>query len=88
MDPALGDPGCDTGCGANAALRLPPSAGWSTCRYVIMLEPDNTVHGPITHPMEFDAGGLHEDNPRFGERIVSLVEVTVTSHPSGPAPIG
>ena len=39
-----------------------------------MLEPDNTVHGPLTHPIEYDAGGLHEDNPRFGSRIVGYVE--------------
>ena len=35
---------------------------------------DSRLSGPITHPMEFDAGGLHEDNPRFGQRIVDYIE--------------
>jgi len=33
--------------------------------YVIMLEPDNTVHGPITRPPTHDAGGLYVRDRSF-----------------------
>lgn len=39
----------------------------------IYLEPDNTIHGPITHEPQFDAGGMHDDNPAFSFRIVTFV---------------
>lgn len=34
--------------------------------FVIMLEPDNTVHGPIKRPPEHDAGGLYVRDRGFG----------------------
>lgn len=34
--------------------------------YVIMLEPDNTVHGPITRHPTHDAGGLYVKDRSFG----------------------
>ena len=42
-------------------------------RYTIYLEPDNTIHGPITHEPQFDAGGMLDANPRFGIGIVQHV---------------
>ncbi|CAK0883235.1 unnamed protein product [Prorocentrum cordatum] len=35
--------------------------------YVIYLEPDNTVHGPITHPPTHDAGGIDVPGRNLGE---------------------
>uniref|UniRef100_A0A7S2IW21 Uncharacterized protein n=1 Tax=Zooxanthella nutricula TaxID=1333877 RepID=A0A7S2IW21_9DINO len=36
--------------------------------FVVMLEPDNTVHGPITRPPPADAGGLYVPSRSFGLR--------------------
>lgn len=47
--------------------------------YVVMLEPDNTIHGPIKHEPKFDAGGLFVDQRSYGmsEYIVSLAQERV-----------
>eukprot|EP00931_Biecheleriopsis_adriatica_P078898 TRINITY_DN52314_c0_g1_i1.p1 TRINITY_DN52314_c0_g1~~TRINITY_DN52314_c0_g1_i1.p1 ORF type:complete len:359 (-),score=57.42 TRINITY_DN52314_c0_g1_i1:30-1106(-) len=47
--------------------------------YVVMLEPDNTIEGPIRHEPEFDAGGLSLDGRKYGrngvlEYITSLAQ--------------
>lgn len=40
--------------------------------YVIMLEPDNTIHGPIRRPPTADAGGIYVSDRGFG--MVDYVE--------------
>eukprot|EP00040_Diaphanoeca_grandis_P032174 m.194510 g.194510 ORF g.194510 m.194510 type:complete len:410 (+) comp32532_c0_seq1:264-1493(+) len=42
--------------------------------YVIYLEPDNTIHGPITHEPEYDAGGMQDNNYHFPQPLVDYVE--------------
>jgi hypothetical protein len=40
--------------------------------YVIMLEPDNTIHGPIKRPPTADAGGIYVQDRSFG--MIDYVE--------------
>lgn len=50
--------------------------------FVIMLEPDNTVHpNGITNPPNYDAGGLRDSNPRFGPPLVKFVEAQARKLP-------
>lgn len=46
--------------------RLYDAAVSLNTEYVIMLEPDNTIHGPITRPPTHDAGGLRVPGRRIG----------------------
>eukprot|EP00931_Biecheleriopsis_adriatica_P021847 TRINITY_DN14174_c0_g1_i3.p1 TRINITY_DN14174_c0_g1~~TRINITY_DN14174_c0_g1_i3.p1 ORF type:complete len:372 (+),score=39.71 TRINITY_DN14174_c0_g1_i3:81-1196(+) len=54
--------------------RMHDAAHSLNTEYVIMLEPDNTIHGPITHEPEYDAGGVFVPNRRYGveDYILSL----------------
>lgn len=54
--------------------RLKTAAEAMGTDYVVMLEPDNTVHGPITHPMKWAAGGMLDSNPHFNPKLISYVE--------------
>jgi len=51
----------------DAAIRM-------NTEYLIYLEPDNTIHGPINYEPDSDAGGMKDDNPKFGVRITSYCE--------------
>eukprot|EP00037_Helgoeca_nana_P017264 m.163498 g.163498 ORF g.163498 m.163498 type:complete len:404 (+) comp23911_c1_seq3:255-1466(+) len=42
--------------------------------YIIMLEPDNTIHRSILHPPTHDAGGLYDENPHFSRELVAHAE--------------
>lgn len=50
--------------------------------YVIMLEPDNTIHGPITREPKADAGGLYVQERSFGhaEYVEALAQERVPGY--------
>jgi len=43
-------------------------------KYIIMLEPDNELRHSITADPPYDAGGLEDGNPAFGQGMVDYVE--------------
>ena len=54
--------------------------------FMIMLEPDNTVHPVgITNVPTYDAGGLRDSNPRFGPPLVKFVEAQARKLPGKAA---
>lgn len=52
--------------------RLYDAAESLNTEYVIMLEPDNTIHGPIKREPKHDAGGIYVQDRSFG--LVDYVE--------------
>eukprot|EP00040_Diaphanoeca_grandis_P005053 m.31141 g.31141 ORF g.31141 m.31141 type:complete len:376 (-) comp16404_c1_seq1:200-1327(-) len=54
--------------------RLKTAAENMKTDYVIMLEPDNTVHGPLNHEMKYAAGGMRDSNPHFKPGLIKYVE--------------
>lgn len=48
--------------------RMYDAALYLETEYIIMLEPDNTIHGPITREPQADAGGLPVKDRKFGYR--------------------
>eukprot|EP00040_Diaphanoeca_grandis_P007139 m.39863 g.39863 ORF g.39863 m.39863 type:complete len:448 (+) comp18313_c0_seq1:92-1435(+) len=54
--------------------RLRNAAMEMNAEYTIYIEPDNTVHGPITHEPDSDAGGMQDQNPRFGVCVTEYLE--------------
>eukprot|EP00931_Biecheleriopsis_adriatica_P021845 TRINITY_DN14174_c0_g1_i1.p1 TRINITY_DN14174_c0_g1~~TRINITY_DN14174_c0_g1_i1.p1 ORF type:complete len:374 (+),score=56.65 TRINITY_DN14174_c0_g1_i1:56-1177(+) len=51
--------------------RMHDAAQSLNTEYVIMLEPDNTIHGPITHEPEYDAAGVFV--PQRGYGVVDYI---------------
>eukprot|EP00040_Diaphanoeca_grandis_P021768 m.116250 g.116250 ORF g.116250 m.116250 type:complete len:437 (+) comp28489_c0_seq1:160-1470(+) len=54
--------------------RIRDAAVEMNTEYLIYLEPDNTIHGPINYEPDSDAGGMKDANPKFGKRITDWAE--------------
>lgn len=59
---------------SHSPTATPGRAGFSSAEYIIMLEPDNTIHRSILHPPTHDAGGLYDENPHFSRELVAHAE--------------
>ena len=60
--------------GVGGAVRRRTAAIEMNAEYLVYLEPDNTIHRAITHEPDSDAGGMRDNNPRFGAALVKMVE--------------
>lgn len=54
--------------------RFRDAARWLDTDYVIMLEPDVAVQGPIEHEPQDDAGGIADKNPPLHQSTIDYVE--------------
>lgn len=54
--------------------RFKEAAQWLRTEYVVMLEPDVQIHGPIIYSPNQDAGGLRDANPKLKDGLRAYME--------------